>query len=484
MISDMMAFFPEIFLCVSAMVLLTIGVFKRPLTENGLDLDSFNLISVLSMLTLLITAILVIVSPQMDIFNGQLTTKAFTAFMQTISILAAAISLFVSRRWLIKNNMLRFEYAILVLFAVLGMMIMVASRHLLMTYLGLELQSLSLYILAASQRNDSKASEAGLKYFILGAISSAILLYGISMVFGATGSLGYEEIAAAIAQNTTHKITLTGMVFILIATAFKVSAAPFHMWTPDVYEGAPTPVTAFFAVAPKIAAFSLLISLLIGPFGSVAKDWTMILGILSALSMTLGAVAAVVQTSLKRLMAYSSIGHMGYALIGLASGIEQGITATLVYICIYAVMNIGVFAVILGLEANGKATDEIASLSGFSKTHSLLAASMAILMFSMAGIPPLLGFTGKLLVFQSALVAGHSWLLGLAILGVLTSVISAFYYLRIIKVMYFDDVEQELDAVVGFEVKMVSLISAAIVSVFIVFSGYIIRVMENLIQYI
>ncbi len=484
MISDVMAFFPEIFLCVSAMVLLTIGVFKRPLTENGLDLSSFNLVSMLSVLMLLITAALVVISPQIDIFNGQLTTKPFTSFMQILAILAAAVSLFASRKWLIKNNMLRFEYAILILFAVLGIMIMLASRHLLMTYLGLELQSLSLYILAASQRSNSKASEAGLKYFILGAISSGILLYGISMIFGATGSLDYKEIAVTLTQNNHNKLALTGMVLMLIAIAFKVSAVPFHMWTPDVYEGAPTPVTAFFAVAPKVAAFGLLIALLVGPFASVSDDWTLILGILSALSMLLGSIGAIVQTSLKRLMAYSSIGHMGFALIGLASGIPQGLTATIVYISIYALMNVGVFAVLLGLELNRKPIDEINALAGFSKTHTVLAACMAVLMFSMAGIPPLLGFTGKLLVFQAALLAGHSWLLGLAILGVLTSVISAFYYLRIIKIMYFDELEQELDKVSSYEVEIVSLVSAISVSILIIFSGYMIRIIENLIQYI
>ncbi len=484
MISDMMAFFPEIFLCVSAMVLLMVGVFRRPLTENGLDLKSFKLISSLSLFVLFVVAILVIVSPQTNALGGKLVTTAFTDYVKLVSILAAGLSLFAARHWLMKANMVRFEYAILVLFAVLGMMIMIASRNLLMTYLGLELQSLSLYILAASQRTNSKASEAGLKYFILGAITSGILLYGMSMVFGASGSLDYKEIAAVIAQNSDSKLALTGMVFIIIAAAFKVSAVPFHMWTPDVYEGSPTPVTAFFAVAPKVAAFGFLIALLMGPFEALIKDWTLILAILSALSMILGAVGAIVQKSLKRLMAYSSIGHMGYGLIGLASGIEQGLIATIVYITIYAIMNVGVFAIILSLESDKMPVDNIEDLAGFSKSHTLLAGCMAALMFSMAGIPPLFGFTGKLLVFQSALLAGTPWLLALAILGVVTSVIAAFYYLRIIKIMYFDDLENALDETSSKEAVAVALLSAFAVSVFIVFSGYMIKLVEAIIPHI
>lgn len=478
-ISDFIAFMPELFLAVSGMILLVVGIIKRPLTETGLDEKSFNLVTILAIIALAITALLVLVSVKSIIFMGQLSTESFPQFMKLISILAAGFTLLSSRSWLINNRMLRFEYSVLILFAVLGMMIMVSSRHLILTYLGLELQSLSLYVLAASRRSDGRASEAGLKYFILGAVSSGILLYGMSMVYGATGSLAYTDIATALTGEVGNKLALTGMVFIIIAAAFKISAVPFHMWTPDVYEGAPTPVTAFFAVAPKIAAFGLLITLLIGPFHSISTDWTLIIGILSALSMIIGSVAAVMQTSIKRLMAYSSIGHIGYALIGIASGVN-GVNATILYLVVYAIMNVGVFAIILGLSRDEKPVDKITDLAGYSKTHRVTAACMAVLMFSMAGIPPLFGFAGKLVVFQAALNNGSALLLLLAIIGILTSVVGAYYYLRIIKVMYFDETDNPLDEIKTIEVKVISMASTIIVIVMLPLTGLVMNLIGNI----
>ncbi|MFV0430769.1 MAG: NADH-quinone oxidoreductase subunit NuoN [Alphaproteobacteria bacterium] len=476
-ITDFIAFIPELFLAVAAMTLLVVGILKRPLSETGNDVSSFNLVTFLAIATLVVTTLLVAISVKTVIFMGQLSTESFPQFMKLIAIIAATITLLNSRPWLIRNKMQRFEYSVLLMFAVLGMMIMISSRHLLLTYLGLELQSLALYVLAASRRSDGKSSEAGLKYFILGAVSSGILLYGISMVFGAAGNLSYGDIATAIATDANNKLALTGMVLIIIAASFKVSAVPFHMWTPDVYEGAPTPVTAFFAVAPKIAAFAVLITLLTGPFASVSHDWMLIIGILAALSMILGSIGAIAQTSLKRLMAYSSIGHIGYAFIGIAAG-EDGVQATILYLVIYAIMNMGVFAIILGLYRDGKPADKIADLAGFAKTHKLLAACMAILMFSMAGIPPLFGFAGKLAVFQAALSNGAGWLLGLAIIGILTSAIAAYYYLRIIKVMFFDESEKPLDEIETVEVTTIALIASAIIVLMLPFTGIVMNLIE------
>ncbi len=464
---DIYAFLPEIFLSTMALIALLVGVFQRPMSEEGQDEASFNFVTKLALVVMAITAVLVIIVPQGAIFDGQIERDTTVRLLQFVVVVASLVTLFASRVWLRRHDIQRFEYSVLMMFALTGMLILIGSRHFLMAYLGLELQSLALYVLAATRRKDSLASEAGLKYFILGAVSSSLLLYGISMLYGAAGSLGYYEVGTYLAQNSTDKLALTGLVLILVAVGFKVSAVPFHMWTPDVYEGAPTPVTAFFAAPPKIAAFGFIFALLAFPFGGLYKDWAMIIGVLSALSMITGSVAALTQVSLKRLMAYSSIGHMGYALIGLAAGSFE---STIIYLMIYVLMNLGVFAILLSLHREGKPVDKIEDLAGYSKTHPIMAACMVALMFSMAGIPPLFGFIGKLFIFQAALSAGQTWLLMLAILGVLTSVIGAYYYLRIIKVMYFDSCEKELDPVSDYSVAYVALTSAVLMLVLMPFS--------------
>ncbi len=472
---DIYAFLPEIFLSTMALIALLVGVFQRPMSEEGQDEASFNLVTKFALAAMGITAALVAIVPQGGIFEGQIERDTTVRLLQFIVVIASLVTLFTSRSWLSRHGVQRFEYPVLMMFALTGMLILIGARHFLMAYLGLELQSLALYVLAASRRRDSLASEAGLKYFILGAVSSSLLLYGISMLYGASGSLNYYEIGMYLSQNSSDKLALTGLVLILVATGFKISAVPFHMWTPDVYEGAPTPVTAFFAAPPKIAAFGFIFALLAFPFGSLYKDWAMIIGVLSALSMIVGSIAALTQVSLKRLMAYSSIGHMGYALIGLAAGSFE---STIIYLIIYVMMNLGVFAILLSLHRDGQAVDKIEDLAGYSKTHPMMAACMVVLMFSMAGIPPLFGFIGKLFIFQSALSSGQTWLLMLAILGVLTSVIGAYYYLRIIKVMYFDSCEKELDAVSDFSVSNIALISAVLMVVLMPFS----KVFFNLIS--
>lgn len=464
---DIYAFLPEIFLSTMALIALIIGVFQRPMSEEGQDENSFGFVTKFALVAMVITAALVVIAPHGAIFDGQIERDTTVRLLQFVVVISSLVLMLISKAWLSRHGVQRFEYPVLVMFAVTGMLILIEARHFLMAYLGLELQSLALYVLAVSRRKDSLASEAGLKYFILGAVSSSLLLYGISMLYGAAGSLGYYEVGMYLAQNSGDKLALTGLVLILVATGFKVSAVPFHMWTPDVYEGAPTPVTAFFAAPPKIAAFGFIFALLAFPFGSLYKDWALIIGVLSALSMIVGSVAALTQVSLKRLMAYSSIGHMGYALIGLAAGSFE---STIIYLIIYVLMNIGVFAVLISLHREGKPVEKIVNLAGYSKTHPMMAACLAVLMFSMAGIPPLFGFIGKLFIFQSALSSGQTWLLMLAILGVLTSVIGAYYYLRIIKVMYFDPCEKELDAVSDYSVVNIALVSAVLMLVLMPFS--------------
>ena len=335
------------------------------------------------------------------------------------------------------------EYPVLILFSVLGMVLMTSSKNLISLYMALELQSLPLYVIAAINRDNLKSSEAGLKYFILGALSSGLLLFGMSLVYGAVGDTSFSSISEVSSQNMSS-ILLVGLVFILSGLAFKISLVPFHMWTPDVYEGAPTPVTAFFAIVPKIAAITILVRVTFSAFDNAVTSWQQIIIFLSLLSMILGSFAAIMQTNLKRLMAYSSIAHMGYALVGVASGLLEGVSGVLIYMAIYIIMNVGAFIIILSMRRDNQIVEEIYDLKGISKTHPFLAFSFVTILFSMAGIPPLAGFFGKWLVFYSAVNAN---LVFLAIIGVLTSVVGAFYYLRIIKIMYFDENDVSLDVV-------------------------------------
>ncbi len=392
-------------------------------------------------------------------FHGAFVEDAFSRFAKVLMLWASGLVLLLSQDYLSRNDMLKFEFPILISLAVLGMMMMVSAGDLMSLYMGLELQSLSLYVIAAFRRDSLRSTEAGLKYFVLGALSSGMLLYGASFIYGTTGTTNFAGITSVIASEGMGLGLLFGMVFMTVGMAFKISAAPFHMWTPDVYEGSPTPVTAFFASAPKMAAAGLIARVMHDAFGLATADWGQIIAMLSLLSMFLGAVAAIGQTNIKRLMAYSSIAHMGFALMGLASGTLAGVQAMLIYMVIYVVMNLGTFAFILNMEKDGRAVTDIRALGMYSKASPGRAMALAILMFSLAGIPPLVGFFGKLFVLQAAINAGYSWL---AIGGVIASVIGAFYYLRIIYYMYFGS---ETD---GLDVKMPTLhyavlaISAAI----------------------
>ncbi len=374
-------------------------------------------------------------------FGGMFTDDAFARFAKVTILLSAAAVLLMSEGYMARRNLLRFEYPLLVVLAVVGMMVMVSAGDLIALYMGLELQSLALYVVAALRRDSVKSTEAGLKYFVLGALSSGLLLYGASLVYGFAGTTLFSGIIEA-AQGETPVGMLFGLAFICAGLAFKVSAAPFHMWTPDVYEGSPTPVTAFFATAPKVAAMGLFARVVHDAFGGVVGDWQQILAVLSVASMFLGAIAAIGQTNIKRLMAYSSIAHMGYALMGLAAGTEQGVTSMLIYMAIYVTMNIGTFAFILSMEKDGAPVVEINTLSLYSKREPMKALAMLVLLFSLAGVPPLVGFFGKYAVLLAAVEAGLVWL---AVLGVIASVIGAFYYLRIVYLMYFGAEESQLD---------------------------------------
>ncbi|PHS78169.1 MAG: NADH-quinone oxidoreductase subunit NuoN [Rhodospirillaceae bacterium] len=460
---------PEIFLALAAMALLMLGVFQKWATPEG-AIRASRMTSNLGVLSLGLALILVftVSGSTLITFEGMFISDAFATYAKVLILLAGVFTLVLAQNWLEMQGAHRFEFAILILFATLGMMMMVSANNLMSLYMGLELSSLSLYVLAAFHRDDARSSEAGLKYFVLGALASGMLLYGMSLVYGFSGSADFEVIASVIKSDEPLPIgILIGLVFMMSGLAFKVSAVPFHMWTPDVYEGAPTPVTAFFAVAPKVAALALFLRVMIGPFGDVSDQWQQIIIMLSILSMLVGSFAAIAQSNIKRLMAYSSIGHVGYALIGLAVANEAGVTGVLIYLTIYVFMNIGTFACLMGMRRGGRAVEQISDLSGLAKTHPGMAAALAIMMFSMAGIPPLAGFFGKLYIFLAAIEAG---LYALSVIGVLASVVSAYYYVRIIKVMYFDEPGVEaLDTPLPKSVSVVLGLCTVVIVLFIAF---------------
>ena len=419
---------PETFLACFAMGLLLYGAF---FSHKRLE------IGYLSTLGIFITALLVLGQPQATVsaFNNLFIVNGFIIFMKLLVLIGTTVSLILSFHYIERKQKDRFEFPILMLFATLGMMMMISANHLLSLYIGLEIQSLSLYVLAAFHRDSRRASEAGLKYFVLGALSSGLLLYGTSLVYGYTGTADFQGIAAAL-DETVSIGAIIGMVFMVAGIGFKLSLAPFHMWTPDVYEGATSEVTAFLAIAPKIAAMALFLRVLYEPFGGIIAMWQQILIFMAVASMLLGAFTALFQTNLKRLLAYSAIGHMGYALLGVIAGTPAGLSAVIVYMTIYLIMISGIFGILLCLHKEGRYLKEIAHLAGLSQTHPLMALAMAIFMFSMIGLPPLAGFFAKLSVFIAAIEAGFYLLV---ILAVLTSVVAAFYYLRIIMLMYFQD---------------------------------------------
>ena len=418
---------PEIILLISIFSLLMIGVFIK---------KSFNIVYRLSNLVLALT-LFVVLSGNYEttkIFDGSIIIDNFSTFMKSLILISSFFILSMSKKYLvdIKNN--KFEYPIIVILSILGMFIMVGSNDLIVFYLGLELQSLSLYILAAIDRDNSRSSEAGVKYFVLSALSSGLLLYGCSLLYGFSGSTNFEVIL--LNSDNENVGTIFAMVFILVGLAFKVSAVPFHMWTPDVYEGSPTTVTMFFSVVPKIAGLAVFIKFMYVPFYSVLDEWQYILVFISIASMILGAVAAIGQNNIKRLIAYSSIGHIGYAIAGIAAGTENGFRNAIVYMTIYAVMNIGAFSFVLLMKRGEKYIEEISELSGASKNHPLMCFGLLTILFSLAGIPPLAGFFAKFYIFMSVIESG---MFGLAIVGLVTTVVSAFYYIRIVKIMYFDE---------------------------------------------
>ena len=461
----------EMFVAAAAMVLLMIGVFRGE--------GSFRLVSALSVLVLVAAAVITVwMSPgdSRSAFAGMFVSNGYTTFLKVGILLAAAVGIVLSIGYNAREGIDRFEYPVLIVLAALGMMVMVSASDLLSLYIGLELQSLSLYVVAAIRRDSVKSSEAGLKYFVLGALASGMLLFGASLVYGFSGTTAFAGLAAQLTGASTPSVGLVvGLVFVMVGLAFKVSAVPFHMWTPDVYEGAPTPVTAFFAAAPKLAAMGLFMSVLAGPFGGLVEQWSQIVIVLAIASMVLGAFAAIAQTNIKRLMAYSSIGHVGYALVGLAAGTEDGYSAVLIYMAIYMVMTLGAFAVILAMQRSGRMVEEIGDLTGLSRTNPMMAGMMLIFMFSMAGIPPLAGFYAKLYVFLAAVEAG---LYFLAVIGMVTSVVGAYYYIRIVKVMYFDEPAEAFDKPMGRSLAAIIAVSSILVVAFIAFQTPIVRAAE------
>jgi len=427
---------PELLMAAAGLVLLMIGVYQKG--------DATRLVGWLAVLVMVVAGVLVLKGAGAEAsttFKGMFVTDTFAVYAKVMVLGASALSLILSLGWLAQEEIKKFEYAVLVLFATLGMLMMVSANDLMSLYIGLELQSLALYVLASFKRDSVKSTEAGLKYFVLGSVASGMMLYGMSMVYGFSGTTNFEVLSEVLSEHQATGVVV-GLVFVMAGLAFKVSAAPFHMWTPDVYEGAPTPVTAFFALAPKIAAIALFVRVMTGPFADLIGAWQQVMWIIAVLSMIVGSFGAIGQQNIKRLMAYSSIGHMGYALIGLVVGNEEGVQGILIYLAIYVFMNIGAFAIILSMRQKGRALEGISDLAGLSKTSPLMAAALAIFMFSMAGIPPMAGFFGKFYVFISAVHAGMYWL---AVIGVLTSVVGAYYYLRIVKVMYFDEPTEAFD---------------------------------------
>ena len=456
--ADAVAALPEVVLAALAVALLMLGVFRNKESSDAVTLGA--------LLSLGLVALLVIWGGEgrQEAFKGAFVVDTFARVMKVLALFGSAVALVLSVNFMKRDGSARFEYPVLILHAALGMMLMISANNLIALYMGLELQSLSLYVLAAINRDSSRASEAGLKYFVLGALSSGMLLYGASLVYGFTGSTAFPEIAAHLSSGGAGIGMIFGLVFVLAGLAFKISAVPFHMWTPDVYEGSPTPVTAFFAAAPKVAAMALVTRVMVEPFGGIVTDWRQIVVFLSIASMALGAFAAIGQTNIKRLLAYSSIGNMGYALVGLAAGTEQGVQGVVLYMIIYTIMTLGSFACVLAMRRDGRMVEDIADLAGLARNHQGLAFVFAMLMFSLAGIPPLAGFFAKYFVFWAAMQSG---LFTLAVIGVVSSVVGAYYYLRIVKIMYFDEPKAAMDRMDG-EVKLVAYAAGAFALLFVI----------------
>ena len=461
---------PEIFLSLSIMFLLILGVFKK---------NSSKLIQNISLIILLVTSVITLNETlgiqETLLFNSSVVIDYLSSFMKIVTLLAAFLVLVISSNYLKTLKIFKIEYPILILSSVLGMMIMISSNDLIVFYMGLELQSLALYVLATFNRDQLKSSEAGLKYFVLSALSSGLLLYGCSLIYGFTGSTNFNIIANQLNSNE-YAITF-GIVFILVGLAFKISAVPFHMWAPDVYEGSPTSVTLFFTMVPKIAALTVFIRFLYVPFLNLIDQWQMILIFLSIASMLFGAIAAIGQTNLKRLIAYSSISHVGYTLAGVATGSNDGIQSSIIYITIYILMNLGLFSCLLMMKRNNKYFEDIEDLSGLSKNHPLMSLSLLVILFSLAGIPPLAGFFAKFYIFKSVLEQSMYFL---AIVGLLSTVVAAFYYLRIIKIMYFDKEKEKYDIDHSLWLKFSLMFSTLLILIYFIFPSQLIEVVSRI----
>ena len=461
---------PEIFLSLSIMFLLVLGVFKN---------DSSKITFNISLFVLLITAIITLNETfsidRIILFNNSVVIDYMSSLMKIITLLGAFFVLVISSAYLKTFKIYKIEYPILILCSVLGMMVMISSNDLMVFYMGLELQSLALYVLATFNRDQLKSSEAGLKYFVLSALSSGLLLYGCSLIYGFSGSTNFDIISNQL--NSNEYVLSFGIVFILVGLAFKISAVPFHMWAPDVYEGSPTSVTLFFTMVPKIAALTIFIRFLYVPFLNLIDQWQMIIIFLSIASMLFGAIAAIGQSNIKRLIAYSSIGHIGYTLAGLATGSNEGIQSSIVYISIYVVMNLALFSCLLMLKRNNQYYENIEDLSGLSKNHPLLSLSLLVILFSLAGIPPLAGFFAKFYIFKAVIEQSMYFL---AIVGLLSTVVAAFYYLRIIKIIYFDKEKEKYDKDHSLWLKFSLTFSTILILLYFIFPSQLIEVVSRI----
>ena len=460
---------PEVFISLSIMFLLILGVFKK---------NSSNLIHYLTIGFLLIAGILIINNPldtNTFLFNGSYNVDSLSSFMKILTLLGAALILSISRKYLRIFKIFLIEYPILILCSILGMMVMISSNDLIVFYIGLELQSLALYVLASFNRDQLKSTESGLKYFVLSALSSGLLLYGCSLIYGFSGSTNFNIIGDTM-NSDNYGLTF-GIVFVLVGLAFKISAVPFHMWAPDVYEGSPTSVTLFFAIVPKIAALTVFIRFLYVPFINMIDQWQSIIIFLSIASMIFGAVAAISQNNLKRLVAYSSIGHIGYTLAGVAVGTNEGIQSSITYITIYIIMNLALFSCLFMMKRNNQYYETIDDLSGLSKNHPMLSLSLLIVLFSLAGIPPLAGFFAKLYIFKAVIEQSMYFL---AIVGLLSTVIAAFYYLRIIKVIYFDEEKEKYDTDHSMWLKISLIFSTLLILFYFVYPSKLVEIVSRI----
>ena len=462
-------FLPEIFLTVSILATLMIGVFFK---------NSYILVTSI-VYGIIISLILIILNSFDDsfkLFSNSFTSNSFTNFFKILILIGTFFILIITQNFIKETKINYFEYSLILLLSVLGMFIMISANDLILFYLGLELQSLSLYILASLNRDNLKSNESGLKYFILSSLASGLLLYGCSILYGFSGSTNFEIIS--LNTNTENIGTVFAMVFILVGLAFKVSAVPFHMWTPDVYEGAPSSVTSFFAVVPKIAGIAVFIRFMQIPFSEIVDQWQPILIFISLSSMILGAVAAIGQTNIKRLIAYSSIGHIGFALAGISTGTTLGYSSSITYISIYVIMNLGMFACIFSMKKEGRYCENLNDLSGISKQHPILSIALLVILFSLAGIPPLAGFFAKFYIFIAVI---ENKMYTLAIIGLLSTVISAYYYLRIVKIIYFDDANNSFDQIKNLGISTTLFLSSLILVTFFMYPSFLNNIVDALI---